>query len=108
MESDINYPKSKAFNVFLRLLQLALSLACSVFLVELVERSCRDEPVRTLEMLVAALAVVSILALIVVKCSVGHPKLGFVLLFVLAVGAVVAIGVLSFMDLKTSTCGFTE
>lgn len=42
MESDINYPKSKAFNIFLRFLQLALSMACTVFVVELVEKACID------------------------------------------------------------------
>lgn len=108
MESDINYPKSKAFNVFLRFLQLSLSLACTVFLVEMVEHSCRDEPIRTLEMLIAALAAVSLLAIIVVKCSDSHPKVGFFLLFVLEAAAATAIGLLSFMDLKTSSCGFTE
>jgi hypothetical protein len=31
MESDINYPKSKAFNIFLRFFQLGLALACTAF-----------------------------------------------------------------------------
>lgn len=108
MESDINYPKSKAFNVFLRFLQLSLSLACTVFLVELVEHSCRDEQFRTLEILIGSIGAVSIVALIMIKCSTSHPKVGFFLLLVLEVAAVIAIGFFSFQKVKAGNCGFTE
>jgi len=43
MESDINYPKSKAFNIFLRMLQLTLGLGCTIFVGELVEKNCLSE-----------------------------------------------------------------
>lgn len=107
MESDINYPKSKAFNVFLRFLQLALSLACTVFLIEFVEHSCADSQYRILEILIGSIGAVSIIALMIIKCSSSHPKAGFFLLFLVEFAAVVAIGFFSFQNVKAGNCGFT-
>ncbi len=83
MESDINSPKSKAFNIFLRSFQLTLSLACTLFVTELVEKTCITPNFRTIEILVGAALLLSLIGLITVKCSSVHPKVAFVVLLIL-------------------------
>lgn len=109
MESDINYPKSKAFNIFLRFLQLALSLAATVFVAELVEKVCIDGEFRVVEILIGVLLLASLAALMTVKCSNEHPKLGFAVMLVIVLGAAVAIAVYSVKDIADGNrCALTS
>jgi hypothetical protein len=99
MESDINYPKSKAFNIFLRFLQLSLTLACTIFVGEFVEKTCITPEFRIVEGLVGVVLLVSLLALVTLKCTAAHPKLAFIVFFVLDLAAVVAIALFSLGDI---------
>jgi hypothetical protein len=99
MESDINSPKSKAFNIFLRFFQLALSLASTLFVTELVEKACVTPNYRIIEILVAAALLISLIGLVTLKCSSAHPKVAFGVLFVLQVGALGAVAGVSIKEM---------
>jgi hypothetical protein len=108
MESDINYPKSKAFNIFLRFFQLALSLGCTVFVAELVEKTCIDSQFRIIEILSGALGFLSLLAIIIIKCSKSHPKIGFAFLFLIALSTAFAIAFFSFKNIQENNCAVSK
>lgn len=109
MESDLSYPKSRAFNVFFRFLQLGLSLGCGVFISQLVEKSCIDNQYRLIELLSLVVILVSFIGLLMIKCSKNHPKVGFILLFLIDVGLLVAILVFAIQNYQNAqNCALTK
>ena len=92
METDINEPKSRAFNLFLRCLQLAMHFGATLFVAYFVTRTCIDSnefPI--VSKLCLAFLGVSLVALLANCCSKQHPKCIFFIFLLVVIGVLAAI-----------------
>ena len=110
METDINEPKSRAFNLFLRVLQLGLSLAMTVAVAELKCKQCIPmDGYRAVEVMCLLVLVAGAIGLAVMRCSAAHPKIPFLMLLVgtlVLLSGVVLVVVLNYVG--STDCAFNE
>lgn len=92
MEVDINEPKSKAFNVFLRMFQLGCQLIIAYWALKSDGVSACDFNIPNITSYIAyGLAAFNLVSLIAIRCSDGFPRCLFFVVFILDVLAALAI-----------------
>jgi hypothetical protein len=92
MEVDINEPKSKAFNVFLRMFQLGCQLIIAYWALKSDGTSACDFTYPNITSYIAyALAGINLLSVIYIRCSHGFPRCMFFVVFVIDILMAIAI-----------------
>jgi len=108
MEVDINEPKSKAFNIFLRMLQLSLQLISGYWASRHQGVGACEYSVPALTSYVAyGLAGLNLVALFSIRCSKKFPKILFFIIFILDFLIALAIIALQFFK-GISGCATTK
>ena len=96
MEIDINEGKSKAFNIFLRFLQLGLSLVIAYHVTTLVGSECHTEFMKILQPVSYVLVGLNLVAMIYLRCREKFARPEFFIFYALNLivcGVVVVMGI---------------
>ena len=93
MEADINEPKSKSFNIYLRWLQLGFQLALAYWVLFFHPmEACSSSYPTYIQYISYAIAALSFICLLVIGCSHKFPRpfffLTFIVMVLLGLGAI--------------------
>lgn len=80
MQIDINEGRSRAFNIFLRFMQLAASMIVAIETAKLDSQDCDSQFYKLIEITSIALLIISIVANLFFRCSSGFNKTFFFIL----------------------------
>ena len=81
MEVDINEPKSRAFNIFLRFFQLGLHLVIAMWVTKIGENTCQTPFMKFLEPISYIFVGLNIIAMIYTRCRDKFPRIEFFVLY---------------------------
>lgn len=105
MEVNVNIPKSKSFNIYLRMFQLGLRLALAYWAIFYDGLSdCDSTKYNLISYLAYAMILLNLLGLIVIRCSDKFPRCCFFLtlfLNILLAAGIIALSVIGYQHERT-------
>lgn len=84
MEADINEPKSKAFNIYLRIFQLGFQIVLGYWALKLFHpEECTQQYIESSTYIGYVVLFIGLVSIIVVRCSDRFPRVYFFLTYIL-------------------------
>jgi hypothetical protein len=80
---DINEPKSRSFNIFLRYFQAGLQILASCLLSQISSSACNSSYQKVTLILSLSLILINLISMTVTRCSATFPRLFFFTLLIL-------------------------